>query len=64
MAGPRIQIQKLSNVPETSAGPNQRAGLNAAPETAASASTPIEMMRPIGRPARMPNAPRLSTATP
>ena len=64
MAGPRIQIQKLSNEPETSAGPNQRAGLSAAPETPPTASTLMLIVRPIGRPARMLNAPRLSTATP
>ena len=53
IAGPRIQIQKLSNEPETSAGPNQRAGLNAAPETTPTASTPMLIVRPIGRPARI-----------
>ena len=49
IAGPTIQTQKLSNVPDTSAGPNQRAGLSAAPETAPTASTLMLIVRPIGQ---------------
>src|SRR4029450_792880 len=62
--GPMIQTNQLAHSPETSAGPNQRGGVIAAPVWGPNAMMSNAIASPIVSPAVFENGPRGSTAVP
>src|SRR5262245_65721866 len=62
--GPMIHTYQFAQLPEASAGPNQRAGFIAAPVYGPNAMMSNAITRPIVRPAVFDHGPRGSTAVP
>ena len=62
--GPMIQTNQLAQLPEASAGPNQRAGFIAAPVYGPNAMMSNAITSPIVSPAVFDQGPRGSTAVP